>query len=139
MTKLDHSTHGIASTNSLEEYWMPFTGNRDFKSAPRIVTAGKGVYLTDQRGNQVLDGSSGLFCCPAGNARREIADAVHQQMLQNSYSAPFQLGHPASFAAAERVARLLPEPFNHVFFTNSGSESIDTALKIAMATQRVRG
>ena len=139
MTELEYSTHGIASTNSLEEYWMPFTGNRDFKIAPRLVTAAKGVYLTDQRGNQVLDGSSGLFCCPAGNARREIADAVHAQMLQNSYSAPFQLGHPASFAAAERVARLLPEPFNHVFFTNSGSESIDTALKIAMAAQRTRG
>ncbi len=139
MTELEYNADGIATTNSLEEYWMPFTGNRDFKKSPRIVTVAKGMYLADQRGKQVLDGSSGLFCCPAGNGRREIADAVHAQMLQNSYSAPFQLGHPASFAAAERVARLLPEPFNHVFFTNSGSEAIDTALKIAMATQRARG
>ena len=139
MTELDPGAPGVAATNSLEEFWMPFTGNRDFKAAPRLVTAGSGMYLTDQHGNRVLDGSSGLFCCPAGNGRREIADAVHAQMLQNSYSAPFQMGHPAAFAAAERVARLLPDSFNHVFFTNSGSESIDTALKIAMMVHRVRG
>ncbi len=139
MTAFEPAVSGIASTNSLEEYWMPFTGNRDFKRTPRIVTASSGMYLTDQNGDPVLDGSSGLFCCPAGNARREIADAVHAQMLQNSYTCPFQIGHPASFAAAERVSRLLPDPFNHVFFTNSGSESIDTALKIAMVVQRTRG
>ena len=139
MTEFDDIAHRIASTNSLEEFWMPFTGNRDFKQAPRMVAKSSGAYMTDQRGNQVLDGSSGLFCCPAGNARREIADAVHAQMLQCSYSSPFQIGNPASFAAAQSVARLLPEPFNHVFFTNSGSESIDTILKIAMMAQRVRG
>ena len=129
----------IAETNSLEEYWMPFTANREFKRAPRLVTEGSGVYLKDHRGKRVLDGSSGLFCCPAGNGRREIAEAVYAQMLRNSYSPPFQMGHPASFAAAERVARLLPDPLNHVFFVNSGSESIDTALKVAMAYHRARG
>jgi len=139
MVEFDLASHPVASGNSLEEQWMPFTGNRDFKQAPRMVNAASGMYLTDQNGQQVLDGSSGLFCCPAGNTRREIADAVYAQMLRNSYSCPFQLGHPAAFAAAERVARLLPEPFNHVFFTNSGSESVDTALKIAMAAQRARG
>ncbi len=126
-------------TNSLEELWMPFTGNRDFKENPRIVTEASGVYLTDHHGNKVLDGSSGLFCCPAGNARPEIADAVHQQMLRNSYTPPFQLGNPRAFDAAQRVSRLMPEPFNHVFFANSGSEAIDTALKICMAYHRARG
>lgn len=139
MTDFQPDTSGIASTNSLEEYWMPFTGNRDFKRTPRIVTDAVGAYLTDHRGERILDGSSGLFCCPAGNSRPEIADAVHRQMLRNSYSAAFQMGHPASFAAAERVARLLPDPFNHVFFVNSGSEAVDTALKVCMAYQRARG
>jgi len=125
--------------NSLEHHWMPFTGNRDFKENPRLVVRAEGVMLTNHHGGQVLDGSSGLFCSPAGHGRTEIAEAVHKQLLTNSYTAPFQLGQPTSFAFAERVARLLPEPINHVFFVNSGSESIDTALKIAMAYHRARG
>ncbi len=119
--------------NSLEEYWMPFTPNREFKEEPRLVAESKGIYLTDHKGGTVLDGSSGLFCVPAGHGRREIADAVHEQLIKNDYTAPFQMGHPGSFQLAKMVSAITPEPINHVFFTNSGSESVDTALKICMA------
>jgi beta-alanine--pyruvate transaminase len=128
-----------ARANSLEEHWMPFTGNRDFKENPRLIVQGQGVYYTDHKGGKVIDGSSALFCSPAGHGRAEIADAVHKQLLTNSYSAPFQLGHPGAFELARKVTALLPEPMNHVFFVNSGSESIDTALKMAMAYHRARG
>lgn len=128
-----------SDANSLESQWMPFTANKAFKKSPRLITASSGMYYTNHHGKQIIDGSSALFCCPAGLSRPEIADAVHQQMLSNSYSAPFGLGHPAAFTLAEKIARLLPEPINHVFFTNSGSESIDTALKIAMAYHRAKG
>ncbi|MGF1445138.1 MAG: aspartate aminotransferase family protein [Pikeienuella sp.] len=125
--------------NSLEEHWMPFTGNRDFKDNPRLIVAGQGMYYTDHKGGQVIDGSSALFCSPAGHCRPEIAEAVHKQLMVNSYNPHFQLGHPGSFELARRVAKLLPEPLNHVFFVNSGSEAIDTALKIVMAYVRARG
>jgi beta-alanine--pyruvate transaminase len=127
------------ATNSLEQHWMPFTGNRDFKAKPRLVVKSEGVYLWDHQGGKIIDGSSGLFNVAAGHGRVEIAEAVHAQMLQNDYTAPFQLGQPGSFALAAKVAQLLPDPFNHVFFVNSGSEAIDTALKIAMAYYRARG
>ena len=125
--------------NSLENHWMPFTGNRDFKSNPRLVVKSQGMYCWDYKGGKLIDGSSGLFCCPAGHGRNEIADAVHNQMLENDYTPHFQLGHPGSFELAEKVARLLPEQFSQVFFVNSGSEAIDTALKIVMAYNRARG
>ena len=126
-------------TNSLEEHWMPFSDNRSFKTDPRLVVKAEGVYFWDHKGGKVIDGSSGLFCCPAGHGRTEIADAVHKQMLANDYTPHFGLGHPGSFELAATVARLLPEPMNHVFFTNSGSESVDTAMKIALAYHRARG
>ena len=125
--------------NSLEEQWLPFTANREFKNAPRLVVRGEGVYYTDHKGGRVIDGSSALFCSPAGHGRREIADAVHEQLLTNSYSPSFQLSHPAGFELARRVSRLLPDPINHVFFSNSGSEAVDTALKMVMAYHRARG
>ena len=127
------------ATNSLEQHWMPFTANREFKAAPRLVTRSEGMYLWNQHGDRLIDGSSGLFNVAAGHGRKEIAEAVYAQMLQNDYSAPFQLAQPTSFALASKLSKILPEPFNHVFFTNSGSESIDTALKIAMAYHRARG
>ena len=102
--------------NSLESHWMPFTANRDFKQNPRIVVKSDGMYLWDYKGGEVIDGSSGLFCTPLGHGRREIAEAVYQQMLTNDYTPHFQLGHPGSFELAERVCRLLPDDFNHVFF-----------------------
>ncbi|MAI00991.1 MAG: aspartate aminotransferase family protein [SAR116 cluster bacterium] len=126
-------------SNSLEEHWMPFSGNRDFKLDPRLVVKSEGMYCWDHKGGKLIDGSSALFCSPAGHGRREIADAVHAQMIENDYTPHFQLGHPGSFELAERVARILPEPMNHVFFTNSGSESVDTAMKIALAYHRARG
>jgi len=126
-------------TNSLEQHWMPFSANRDFKSAPRLVTKSEGMYLWNQNGDRLIDGCSGLFNVAAGHGRREIAEAVYAQMLQNDYTSPFQTGQPASFALAAKLANILPEPFNHVFFTNSGSESIDTALKMVMAYHRARG
>ena len=127
------------TTNSLEEHWMPFTGNRDFKANPRIVVKAEGTFFIDHKGGTVLDASSGLFCVPLGHGRPEIAKAVHDQLLTNDYTPPFQLGHPGSFELASKVARITPDPINHVFFVNSGSESIDTALKIVMAYHRARG
>ncbi len=125
--------------NSLEQYWMPFTANRAFKAAPRMVRRAEGTYLYDQNGDAVIDGSSGLFCSPAGHCHPKIIEAVHQQMQTNTYTAPFGLGHDGSFALAAEVAKLTPEPINHVFFVNSGSEAVDTALKIAMAYNSARG
>jgi len=128
-----------ARVNSLEEHWMPFSGNRDFKNNPRLCVAGQGMYYTNQKGDPGIDGSSALFCSPAGHARPEIAEAVYKQLQTNSYTPHFQLGHPGSFELARKVAALLPEHMNYVFFTNSGSESIDTALKMVMAYHRARG
>ena len=126
-------------TNDLEQHWMPFTANREFKSDPRIVVGGNGVYFTDHKGGKVIDGSSGLFCCPLGHGRKEIAEAVYQQLLENDYASPFMTSTPGTFELANRVARITPDPINHVFFVNSGSESIDTALKMVMAYHRARG
>jgi len=125
--------------NTLENHWMPFTANRDFKESPRLIVKGEGVYFWDHKGGKVLDASSGLFCCAAGHARKEIAEAVHKQLMTLDYSTSFQLGHPGSFELARRVAQLTPEGLDHVFFANSGSEAVDTALKVAMAYFRARG
>ena len=125
--------------NSLENHWMPFSGNRDFKANPRLVVKSEGMYCWDYKGGQLIDGSSGLFCTPAGHGRREIAEAVYKQMQENDYIPHFQMGHPGSFELAQRVSRILPDPFNHVFFVNSGSESVETAMKIVMAYNRARG
>jgi len=125
--------------NSLENHWMPFSANREFKANPRLVVKSEGMYCWDYKGGKLIDGSSGLFCCPAGHGRTEIAEAVYKQMLENDYTPHFQLGHPGSFELAERISRILPDPFNHVFFVNSGSESVETAMKIVMAYHRARG
>ncbi len=132
-------TAATAVPNSLEEHWMPFTGNRDFKENPRLVVRGEGCYFWDHKGGKVLDGSSSLFNVALGHGRSEIAEAVHEQLRTNDYVPPFQLGHPGSFALAREVSKLTPQGLNHVFFTNSGSESVDTALKIAMAYHQARG
>ena len=127
------------TANTLEHHWMPFTANRDFKESPRLITKGEGVYLWDHKGNKLRDGSSGLFCSAAGHGRREIADAVYAQLQTLDYTAPFGMGQPASFELARRIAALTPDEINHVFFVNSGSEAVDTALKISMAYHRARG
>jgi len=125
--------------NSLEQHWMPFTANRNFKENPRLIVGAQGMYYTTHKGDKVIDGSSGLFCVAAGHGRREIAEAVQQALLELDYAPPFQFGHPASFELSRRIAALTPGDLNHVFFTNSGSESVDTALKIALAYQKARG
>jgi len=127
------------TANSLENYWMPFTANRDFKDAPRLMVKGEGVYYWDQKGGKILDGSSGMFCTAAGHCRPEIAEAVYKQLQINDFAPPFQNGHPGTFELAQKVSRLTPDGIDHVFFTNSGSEAVDTALKIAMAYHRARG
>jgi beta-alanine--pyruvate transaminase len=127
------------AVNSLENQWMPFTANREFKNDPRLLVRSEGMYSWDHKGGKVLDGSSGLFCVAAGHGRKEIADAVHQALLENDYVAPFQTAQPTSFALAQKITNITPDPINHIFFVNSGSESIDTALKICMAYHRARG
>ncbi len=128
-----------AKNNSLQEFWIPFTDNRGFKKEPRLIVRGRGVYMTDHKGGTVIDGSSGLFCSPAGHCHPKIIEAVHQALQEITFVAPFGTGHPLSFALAEELARLTPEGMNHVFFVNSGSEAIDTALKIVMAYHTALG
>ena len=125
--------------DDMYNYWMPFTGNRDFKSDPRIMVRGEGVYVWNQNGDRVLDGSSGLFCCAAGHSRPEIAGAVYEQMKELAYAPPFQVAQPKAFELARRVAALTPADLDHIFFVNSGSESVDTAMKIAYAYHYARG
>ncbi|WP_119462569.1 aspartate aminotransferase family protein [Rhodospirillaceae bacterium SYSU D60014] len=127
------------AANSLEHHWMPFTSNRDFKSAPRLLVKGEGLYYWNERGDQIIDASSGLFCCAAGHGRPEIAEAVANQLTELDYAPHFQVAHPSSFELARRVASITPDDLNYIFFTNSGSESVDTAIKIALAYHRARG
>lgn len=128
-----------SNTPDLSNLWMPFTANRQFKEHPRLLTAAKGMYYTAADGHQLLDGSAGLWCVNAGHGRQEIIDAIARQASELDYAPSFQLGHPLSFQAASAVAKLMPAGMDRVFFTNSGSESVDTALKIAVAYHRARG
>ncbi|MEH6563736.1 MAG: aspartate aminotransferase family protein [Halopseudomonas sp.] len=124
---------------SLDPFWMPFTANRQFKARPRLLASAEGMFYTDVEGRQVMDGTSGLWCCNAGHGRREIAEAVSKQISSMDFAPTFQMGHPLPFQLAERLTELSPAGLNRVFFTNSGSESVDTALKIALAYQRAIG
>ena len=124
---------------SLDELWMPFTPNRDFKADPRIVVRAEGMYYWNDRGEKIIDASSGLFCVAAGHGRREIAEAVHRQLSELDFVAPFLRAHPKSFELASRVAELTPGDLNRIFFVNSGSESVDTAMKVALAYHQARG
>lgn len=127
------------SDAELRAHWMPFTGNRQFKRDPRIIVSAKGAYYTDDRGRQILDGLSGLWCCGLGHARPEIIEAVSRQVAKLDYSPSFQFGHEGSFKLAHKITQLFPDGLDHVFFTGSGSESADTALKIARAYWRKKG
>jgi beta-alanine--pyruvate transaminase len=124
---------------NLDAYWMPFSANRQFKAAPRLMTGAKGMYYTSVDQRQVLDATAGLWCCNAGHGRERIVSAVSAQIQQLDYAPSFQMGHPLPFALAERLTALSPAGLDHVFFTNSGSESVDTALKIALAYHRANG
>jgi beta-alanine--pyruvate transaminase len=134
-------TAHAATSNALDlsSYWMPFTANRQFKAQPRIMVAAEGVHYTTDDGRTLLDSSAGLWCVNAGHGRREIADAVHRQLMTLDYSPAFQMGQPGAFEFAARLAKLAPDGLDRVFFTNSGSESVDTALKIALAYHKARG
>ena len=123
----------------LAAYWMPFTANRQFKADPRLLSQASGMYYRTPEGQAVLDGTSGLWCVNAGHGRAEIAEAVHRQLMTLDYAPSFQMGHPIAFEFAQALTALAPPGLDRVFFTNSGSESVDTALKMAMAYHRARG
>jgi beta-alanine--pyruvate transaminase len=123
----------------LDSYWMPFTGNRQFKANPRLITGADGVHFISADGRRILDGLSGLWCCGAGHNRSEIADAVAAQARELDYAPAFQFGHPKAFELAGRIRRMMPAGLDKVFFVNSGSEAADTSLKIARAYWRQKG
>jgi beta-alanine--pyruvate transaminase len=125
--------------NDLSAFWMPFSANRQFKKAPRMFVAAEGMHYTTADGRRVLDGTAGLWCCNAGHGHPKIVEAIQRQAAELDYAPAFQMGHPKAFELATRVRDMAPEPFQHVFFTNSGSESVETALKIALAYHRARG
>jgi beta-alanine--pyruvate transaminase len=127
------------NTAALDNFWMPFTANRQFKAAPRLLAEAEGMYYRSDDGRRVLDGTAGLWCVNAGHGRREIADAVGEQLRTLDYAPTFQMGHPIAFRFAERLGEIAPAGLDRIFFTNSGSESVDTALKIAVAYQRAIG
>ena len=127
------------AANDLAPYWMPFTANRQFKRAPRLFVAAEGLYYTTDDGRKVLDGISGMWCVNAGHGRREIVEAIRAQAGRMDYATAFQMSHPAAFELAARLAAILPGDLDRVFFANSGSEAVDTALKIALAYHRARG
>ncbi|WP_037503116.1 aspartate aminotransferase family protein [Sphingomonas jaspsi] len=129
----------MAPSNDLSNFWMPFTDNRGFKAHPRQFVAAKEMHYVAADGHQVLDATGGLWCCNAGHGRDQIVEAVRQAAGELDYGPTFQLAHPRAFEAASAIAGIMPDGLNRIFFTNSGSESVDTALKIALAYQRARG
>ncbi len=133
------TAHTKPPTNDLEAFWMPFTPNRTFKADPRLLERAEGMYYYAPDGRPILDATAGLWCVNAGHCRPGIVEAIQRQAARMDYATSFNLGHPKAFELASRLANLLPGDLDHVFFTNSGSESVDTALKIALAYHRARG
>ncbi|MEI5996922.1 aspartate aminotransferase family protein [Paraburkholderia bengalensis] len=133
------SPASAATTPDMAAFWMPFTANRQFKSAPRLLSGAKGMYYTSHDGRRILDGTAGLWCVNAGHCRDEIVAAVQAQAAEMDFAPTFQMGHPKAFEAATKIAKHTPGDLKHIFFTNSGSEAVDTALKIALAYHRARG
>jgi beta-alanine--pyruvate transaminase len=123
----------------LQAYWMPFTGNRFFKKHPRLITRAKGVHVWTHDGKKVLDSIAGLWCCNAGHCHPKIVEAIQSQAAELDYATAFQLGHPKVFELANKLTDIAPEGFDYAFFVNSGSEAVDTALKMALAYHRIRG
>jgi beta-alanine--pyruvate transaminase len=138
-TSAASSPASSATLPSLDELWMPFTANRAFKQAPRMLVAAKGMYYTTDDGRQILDGTAGLWCVNAGHCREEITAAITKQAGVMDYAPPFQMGHPIAFELAQRLAEMLPDGIDRVFFGNSGSEAVDTSLKIALAYWQAKG
>ena len=129
----------MSSALNLEPYWMPFTGNRFFKANPLLMESAEGMYFTTTDGKKILDGIAGLWCCNAGHCHPKIVAAIQAQVAKLDYATAFQLGHPGAFELADRLTGIAPGNLDHAFFVNSGSEAVDTALKIAIAYHRVRG
>ena len=125
--------------NSLEEHWMPFTSNKDYKNSPRLMVKAEGVYYTDHHGNKLIDASSGLFCSPAGHSRPEIREAVSKQLEELDYVQPFQQGYSGSFELARRISKHTPEDLNRIFFTICGSSAVETAIKTVIAYFKAKG
>jgi beta-alanine--pyruvate transaminase len=129
----------VAVPNDLQAYWMPFTANRAFKKAPRLIARAKNMHYYTPDGRALLDGAAGMWCTNAGHNRDPIVEAIRAQAAELDYAPPFQFAHPKAFELASRIAALAPEGLDHVFFANSGSEAVDTALKIALAYHNIRG
>ena len=135
MSQLDHNL----VPKDLNSFWMPFTASRNFKENPKFIVSADGMYYHDSEGNKLLDVSAGLWCVNAGHHRRRINDAIASQLTELDFAHSFNSGHPLAFNFASRLVRHFPDPLNHVFLTNSGSESVDTALKIALAYHQHNG
>ena len=131
--------HSQAAAVSLEPYWMPFTANRQFKKAPRLLSRASGMHFWTPEGREVLDGVAGLWCVNAGHGRPRITEAIQRQAAELDFAPPFNMAHPKAFELAERLVQIAPAGLSKVFYTNSGSESVDTALKMALAYHRARG
>ena len=125
--------------NNLDAFWMPYSANRAFKAEPRMLARAEGMYYYTNDNKEVLDGTAGLWCCNAGHGRREITEAIQRQAATMDFAPTFNMGHPLAFQAAAKVAEITPDGLDRIFFTNSGSEAADTALKIALAYHRARG
>jgi beta-alanine--pyruvate transaminase len=128
-----------AAPNDLEAWWLPFTANRAFKKNPRMISGAKDMHYITPDGRKVMDGVAGLWCCNAGHNRQPIVEAIQKQAAELDFAPAFQFGHPKAFQLASRIAALAPGDLDHVFFANSGSEAVDTALKIALSYWNVRG
>ncbi len=128
-----------ANTNDFDPWFMPFTPNRSFKQAPRLLVSAEGMYYTSKDGRKILDSSAGLWCVNAGHGRKKIVEAVQAQVATMDFAPTFQMGHPGAFELASRIAAIAPPGLDSVFFANSGSEAVDTALKVALAYHRARG
>src|ERR1700687_3422155 len=137
--RLTPASTPAAAHGELDAFWMPFTANRQFKANPRLLARADGMRYWTADGREVLDAVAGLWCVNAGHGRREITDAVTQQLSTMEFAPTFQMGHPIAFELANRLAKIAPPGMDRVFFTNSGSESVDTALKIALGYHRARG
>ncbi|MFH1601197.1 MAG: aspartate aminotransferase family protein [Pseudomonadota bacterium] len=135
----DPLAQATATPEHTGAFWMPFTANRQFKKTPRLLASAEGMYYRSTDGREILDGTAGLWCVNAGHGHPHIVQAIQKQAATLDFAPTFQMGHPLPFILAERLAAIAPDPLNHVFYTNSGSESVDTALKIALAYHRVRG
>jgi len=124
---------------NMDAYWMPFTANRQFKKAPRLLTKSSGMHYWDDKGREILDGVAGLWCVNAGHGRPKIVQAIQQQAAEMDFAPPFQMAHPKAFELADALVKITPQGLNKVFYTNSGSEAVETALKMAIAYHRIRG